>query len=160
RTPRLIVGPEHEVVDEELRASPEKIRQRGASLIGLESILLADRDPRQFLTPLSQLVAEMCQFLLALEQLHPCCQPLFTCSGLVRCHTSYLLLRVTIGFSIKFDDCRPRNKRNAGCRNHGSDKCGGISMDSMITAAARALAAGDPLGALKRVALRDDPPAL
>ena len=33
-------------------------------------------------------------------------------------------------------------------------------MDSIITAAARALAAGDPLGALKRVALRDDPPAL
>src|SRR6476469_616632 len=33
-------------------------------------------------------------------------------------------------------------------------------MDSLITAAAHALAAGDPLGALKRVALRDDPPAL
>jgi len=33
-------------------------------------------------------------------------------------------------------------------------------MDSLITAAARALASGDPLGALKRVALRDDPPAL
>src|SRR5919109_4819580 len=33
-------------------------------------------------------------------------------------------------------------------------------MDSLITAAARALAAGIPLGALKRVALRDDPPAL
>jgi len=33
-------------------------------------------------------------------------------------------------------------------------------LDSMITAAGRALAAGDPLGALKRVALRDDPPAL
>ncbi|HEY2274883.1 MAG TPA: hypothetical protein VGH61_05240 [Steroidobacteraceae bacterium] len=33
-------------------------------------------------------------------------------------------------------------------------------MDSLITAAARALAAGDPLGALKRIALRDDPPAL
>jgi hypothetical protein len=33
-------------------------------------------------------------------------------------------------------------------------------MDSMITAAARALATGDPPGALKRVALRDDPPAL
>src|SRR5512138_2481212 len=33
-------------------------------------------------------------------------------------------------------------------------------MDSLITAAARALAAGDALGALKRVALRDDPPAL
>src|SRR5262245_15124513 len=33
-------------------------------------------------------------------------------------------------------------------------------MDSLITAAARALALGDPLGALKRVALRKDPPAL
>lgn len=33
-------------------------------------------------------------------------------------------------------------------------------MDSLITAAARALAAGDPLGALNRVALREDAPAL
>src|SRR5258705_4270368 len=33
-------------------------------------------------------------------------------------------------------------------------------MDSLITAAARALSAGDPLGALKRVALREDAPAL
>jgi tetratricopeptide (TPR) repeat protein len=33
-------------------------------------------------------------------------------------------------------------------------------VDSLITAAARALAAGDPLGALKRVALRNDAPAL
>jgi hypothetical protein len=41
-----------------------------------------------------------------------------------------------------------------------SDKCDGIWMDSLITAAARALAAGDSLGALNRVALRDDAPAL
>src|ERR1700704_5775948 len=33
-------------------------------------------------------------------------------------------------------------------------------MDSLITAAARALAAGDPLSALNRIALRDDAPAL
>jgi len=33
-------------------------------------------------------------------------------------------------------------------------------MDPLIAAAARALATGDPLGALKRVALRDDAPAL
>jgi hypothetical protein len=33
-------------------------------------------------------------------------------------------------------------------------------MDSLITAAARALAAGDPLGALNRIALRHDAPAL
>lgn len=33
-------------------------------------------------------------------------------------------------------------------------------MDSLVAAAARALAAGDPLAALQRVALRNDPPAL
>jgi hypothetical protein len=33
-------------------------------------------------------------------------------------------------------------------------------MDSLITAAARALAAGDLLGVLNRVGLREDPPAL
>src|SRR5437868_2091825 len=33
-------------------------------------------------------------------------------------------------------------------------------MDSLIAAAARALVVGDTLGALKRVGLRDDPPAL
>jgi len=33
-------------------------------------------------------------------------------------------------------------------------------MDSLVASAARALAAGDPLGALKRIALRQDPPAL
>ena len=33
-------------------------------------------------------------------------------------------------------------------------------MDSLITAAARALAAGDPFGALNRIALREDAPAL
>lgn len=33
-------------------------------------------------------------------------------------------------------------------------------MDALLTAAARALAAGDPLGGLKRVALREDAPAL
>src|SRR5688500_6165572 len=33
-------------------------------------------------------------------------------------------------------------------------------MDSLIAASARALAAGDALGALRRIALREDPPAL
>src|ERR1700754_2710240 len=33
-------------------------------------------------------------------------------------------------------------------------------MDSLITSAARALAAGDPIAALNRIALRDDAPAL
>ncbi len=42
----------------------------------------------------------------------------------------------------------------------GSDKFGGIHLDSLISAAARALSTGDALGALKLVALRGDPPAL
>jgi tetratricopeptide (TPR) repeat protein len=41
-----------------------------------------------------------------------------------------------------------------------SNKCDGKEMDSLIGTAARALAAGDPLAALKRIALRDDAPAL
>src|SRR5690349_4412562 len=53
-----------------------------------------------------------------------------------------------------------RDKLSAEYGRGGSYNCGGIPMDSLITAAARALAAGDPLGALKRVALRDDAPAL
>jgi hypothetical protein len=35
-----------------------------------------------------------------------------------------------------------------------------MGTDSLVAAAARALAAGEALGALKRIALRDDPPAL
>jgi hypothetical protein len=39
-----------------------------------------------------------------------------------------------------------------GVSKGGSYKCGGIPMDSLITAAARALARGDLLGTLNRVA--------
>src|SRR5262249_46396120 len=47
-----------------------------------------------------------------------------------------------------------------GDRDDGSDKCGGILMDSLITAAAQALASGDPLRALNPGALRGAAPAL
>src|SRR5262249_10292363 len=96
---------------------------------------LADPNPRQFL-PL------------------PRCEPLFTCCS----HMCFVIL-----FSPSFGTIRwlsLKTQSNAGYRNDESDKCVGIPMDSLITAAARALAAGDPLGALKRVALRDDAPAL
>src|SRR3970040_227624 len=54
---RRVVGAEHEVVDEELRAPSEEVCQRGAPLVGLESILLVDADPRQILALPRQLVA-------------------------------------------------------------------------------------------------------
>jgi len=86
RTPRRVVGPEHEVVNEELRASSEKISERGFSFVGLEAVLLGDSNPRQLLAPPRQLVATPRQFLLGLEQLQPGRKPLFTCSGLMGTH--------------------------------------------------------------------------
>ena len=71
RTSRLVVGPEHEVVDQELRAAAEQIRQR-AVLVRLESVLLIDPDPRQRLALLRQFVAAAREFLLGLEQIEPC----------------------------------------------------------------------------------------
>src|SRR6201991_4581887 len=53
-----------------------------------------------------------------------------------------------------------RGRIRASTPNGQSDKRDADPMDSLITAAARALATGDALGALKRVALRDDAPAL
>src|ERR1700761_2706990 len=76
-----------------------------------------------------------------------------TMTAVLAMHTGH------IGVSSPFRD-RSQAKLSPGLPRGGSDKCGGIPMDSLITAAARALAAGDPLGALKRVALRDDPAAL
>src|SRR5439155_19550658 len=88
RTPRRVVGPEHEVVNEELRAPSEEVCQRGAPLVGLESIFLVDPDPRQLLPPPRQLVAAPRELLLLLEQLNPGCKPLFMCPGHVLRHRS------------------------------------------------------------------------
>ncbi|OWK25447.1 hypothetical protein AJ87_10125 [Rhizobium yanglingense] len=83
-----IVGTEHEVIDEKLRAAPEKIRQLGAPFFGLEPVFLVDPNPGQFLTPQRQCVAAPCQLLFILEQVEPCRQPLFACSGYVCRHRS------------------------------------------------------------------------
>jgi hypothetical protein len=91
RTPRRVVGPEHEVVDEELRTPSEEVCQRGAPFIGLESVLLVDPNPRQFLPPPRQFVAAPRELLLRLEQLETRCQPLFKCPGPVLRHPCCLL---------------------------------------------------------------------
>ena len=57
---------EHEMIDEELRAPSEEVRQRGAALISLETILLVDANPRQLLSPPRQLVTSPCVLLLRL----------------------------------------------------------------------------------------------
>src|SRR5207248_10306544 len=118
RTARRVVGPEHEVVDEELRAPSEQIRQRGAPLVGLEAILLVDPDPWQLLPPPRQLVALPRQLLLRLEQLEPRCEPLCTRPGLVlrhRCSLLSLLIAVVgdLRRSTHFQDPAGARARDA-----------------------------------------------
>src|SRR5207247_6243504 len=60
-------------------------------LVGLESILLVDPDPRQLLPPPRQLVAAPRQLFLRLEQLEPGGEPLFTCPDHVFRHRCSLL---------------------------------------------------------------------
>jgi hypothetical protein len=95
-TARRVVGPEHEMVDEELRAPAEEVRQRGTPLFGLELIGLVDPHPGQLLPPPRQLVASPRVLLFGLEQLEPHGQPLFPRRGLVLRHCPLLLSRLSV----------------------------------------------------------------
>src|SRR5207245_11516288 len=57
RAPGRVLGPEHEVIDEELRASSEKVSEGRLTLVGFEAILLFDSNPGQLLPHPRQLVA-------------------------------------------------------------------------------------------------------
>jgi hypothetical protein len=93
---RRVVGPEHEVVDEELRAPSEEVLQRGAPLVGLESVLLVDR-PTAAPAAARQLVALPRVLLLRREQLESGLEPLLARSGLVLRHLDFLLVRSPSG---------------------------------------------------------------
>src|SRR5207237_9720768 len=88
-----VIGSEHEMIDEELRAPPEEVFQRGASLVGLESILLVDPHPRQLLSLPRQLVAASRELLLRLESLEPRSAPLLPWAGVVLPLLSFLWVR-------------------------------------------------------------------
>jgi hypothetical protein len=62
------------VVDEKLRSAAEKVRERGAPFIGIETVLLVDANPRQLLASPRQFVAAPRQFLFLLEQLRAASQ--------------------------------------------------------------------------------------
>jgi len=49
--------PEHEVVDEQLRAPAEEVGQRLRPVVGLEAVVLVDGHPRQRLPLASELIA-------------------------------------------------------------------------------------------------------
>src|SRR3954462_9631563 len=69
RAAARVLGSEHEVVDEELRAPTEEVGQRRGAGFGLEAIVLLDGDPGQLLALAGHIVAAAGQLLLGLEQL-------------------------------------------------------------------------------------------
>ena len=77
-----VLGPEHEVVDEQLRVACKEVGQRGVAVLGLEAVVLLDLDPGQPLALLGDGVAAPDQVLLGLEQLEAGGEPLLAgCSG-------------------------------------------------------------------------------
>jgi hypothetical protein len=68
-TPGLVARAEHEVVHEQLRVSVEELRQALGALVGLESVLLGARNPRQLAALPRELVAHPCVLLLASQEL-------------------------------------------------------------------------------------------
>jgi hypothetical protein len=78
------------VVDEQLRAPGEQIRQRDRAVAGLEPELLADGDPGQLLPPPGQLVTAPGVLLLGVEQFQPGGQPFLMRAGLVCGHCGLL----------------------------------------------------------------------
>src|SRR5215217_2525824 len=86
RAATRVLGAEHEMIDKELRASSEEISEGSCALVGLETVLLVDSNPRQLLPPLREFVATPRQLLLGFEQLKAGRKPLFTCSNLVVSH--------------------------------------------------------------------------
>src|SRR3954447_22442348 len=72
---------EHEVVDEELRAAPEQVRQRLRPFIGIEAVLLLDLDPGQLATPARELVTAAGGLLLEPQQLLAGLLPLLASPG-------------------------------------------------------------------------------
>jgi hypothetical protein len=63
RAPRLVARSEHEVVDQELRAAVEDLGQSPRPVVGVELVLLLDRDPGQLTALVRQFIpSRVCSF--------------------------------------------------------------------------------------------------
>jgi len=71
------------VIGEQLRSAVEELRQRLRPRVGLEVVLLLDRDPRRLSPLLREFFAQAGQLLFALEQFVAGGEPLFTGSDFV-----------------------------------------------------------------------------
>src|SRR5437868_10082665 len=148
----LPVGAEHEVVDDELAAAVEQVGEARLAARAGELVVLGDLDPGQVAARGGEPLALVGELLLAGEQLLAGLEPLGARNDLVCVgrHGSWIRRdRAGLGVTNAAGFAR-RTWRGAGRAGQAA------AMDPELADAARALAAGDPLRALKRVALRDD----
>src|SRR5919201_3332366 len=81
-----VVGSEHEVVDDELRAAVEQLRQRACAVLGVEAFLLLQRHPGELAPLPREFVAEPRVLLPPSEERLARGEPLFPCSDLLIRH--------------------------------------------------------------------------
>ena len=87
----LVVGPEHDVVGEQLRAPVEELGERLLPVLGVELVLLLHRDPGKLTPLLGHLLAELGVLGLELRELVASRLPFLAGSDLVvghRCASS------------------------------------------------------------------------
>src|SRR2546427_5878297 len=92
RTPgagaELVIGPEHDVVGEELRAPVEELGERPLPVLGVELVLLLHRDPGKLTSLLGRPLAELGVLGLELREFIASRLPFLAGSDLVRGHRS------------------------------------------------------------------------
>src|SRR5437899_2156916 len=92
RTPRagaeLVIGPEHDVVGEELRAPVEELGECPLPILGVELVLLLHGDPGKLTSLLGHPLAELGVLGLELRKFIASRLPFLAGSGLVRGHLS------------------------------------------------------------------------
>src|SRR5436190_17374151 len=92
RAPRtgaeLVIGPEHDVVGEELRAAVEELGERPLPVLGVEPILLLHRDPGKPASLLGHPLAELGVLGLEPRKFIASRLPFLAGSDLVRGHLS------------------------------------------------------------------------
>src|SRR6185437_11743768 len=99
RAPGGVARPEHEVVDQQLGTAAEEPGQRPGALVGVEPVLLVDRDPGQLAALAGQLVPAPRVLLLALQQLVPGRLPVSPADNLVLRHGAWSPLRCVPGLA-------------------------------------------------------------
>jgi hypothetical protein len=84
----LVIGAEHDVVGEQLRAPVEELGERLLPVLGVELVFLLHRNPGKLTALLGHLLAERCVLSLELRKLTASRLPLLAGSDLVVLHRS------------------------------------------------------------------------